>query len=95
VGRLHPIEHFLNHPKDGKDLRNSIYKRNLGYIYNMPKKKRSVEPEKETIDYSTMHEKNKVTIDIKKTWLEEIALLLGEFYESHDQFQKEQNKRRL
>ena len=61
----------------------------------MPKKKRSVEPEKETIDYSTMHEKNKVTIDIKKTWLEEIALLLGEFYESHDQFQKEQNKRRL
>ena len=62
----------------------------------MPKKKRSVEPkENEAIDYSSMHEKNKVTIDIKKTWLEEIALLLGEFYESHDQFLKEQNKRRL
>ncbi len=62
----------------------------------MPKKKRSVENKKEqNNDHKTMHEKNKITIDIKKTWLEEIALLLGEFFQAHDQFLQDQNKRRL
>lgn len=62
----------------------------------MPRKKRSVEPEipNEEVDHAEMHEKQKITIDIKKYWLEEIALLLGEFFEAHDQFEKDQNKRR-
>lgn len=62
----------------------------------MPRKKRSVEDTpKENGDHSEMHEKNKITIDIKKYWMEEIALLLGEFYQAHDQYQKDQSKRHL
>ena len=61
----------------------------------MPRKKRSVEETpKQNNDHTTMHEKNKITIDIKKYWLEEIALLLGEFYQAHDQYQVDQSKRR-
>ena len=61
----------------------------------MPRKKRSLEDAREEqCDHTEMHEKNKITIDIKKCWLEEIALLLGEFYQAHDDYHKEQNKRR-
>lgn len=62
----------------------------------MPRKKRSVEEvPQEKGDHTEMHEKSKITIDIKKYWLEEIALLLGEFYQAHDQYQKDQSKRHL
>lgn len=63
----------------------------------MPKKKRRVEvipspvPE---MDHEAMHEKNKIIIDVKKYWLEEIALLLGEFFQAHDQFQDQRRRNR-
>lgn len=63
----------------------------------MPRKKRRVEPTPspvEEMDHKTMHEKNKITIDVQKYWLEEIALLLGEFYQAHDQFQDQRRKNR-
>ena len=63
----------------------------------MPRKKRRVEPshtpEKE-MDHVEMHEKNKITIDVQKYRLEEIALLLGEFFQAHDQYNDQRRKTR-
>lgn len=62
------------------------------------KKKRKVEEvEKsnesgETYDEIAYHEKNHINIDIKKYFLEEIALLLGEFFAAQDSFQNSQRK---
>lgn len=53
----------------------------------MPRKKKHIKKEpEENVDHESMHEKNKITIDVKKYWMEEIALLLGEFYRAHDDF---------
>lgn len=59
------------------------------------KKKRKVEETPSPVfDHAEMHEKKKITIDVKKYWLEEIALLLGEFYQAHDQYRQDQRKKR-
>ena len=50
------------------------------------KKKHVIIQSEENVNHESMHEKNKITIDVKKYWLEEIALLLGEFYRAHDDF---------
>ena len=62
------------------------------------KKKRKVEEVEEnneieeTYDEIAYHEKNHINIDIKKYFLEEIALLLGEFFAAHDHYQNSQRK---
>lgn len=61
----------------------------------MPRKKRSKVQEKKVEDeLEEMHEKNKVTINVKLTYLEEFALLLYELFKAHEDFERQTTRRR-